>query len=1021
MAEYNFERQQRSDEESVQGNFSGGLNTIAPPLNIPYTDSASLLNMVPENSGRLVKRKGTRLMYHSAVTAVGCFITNMTTGLGYNLLVGKEGVNIRIWEVINDTCTLVISKTNVFSTAAESATPTAVRTNEIEPRLIFFTQTNKPIQLRFTEKQSSTTGAATSLVFVDARFKNATISNSIVFQDRVRVPGATLSYNGGTQELTINNLPVSANPTKQVDIVTVTWQWWAEATLWRGDRFWKGLTRFNTTATDRILPVPASIISDMDDLNPTTYLAYPFEITSASDPIAYYTKKTDGKPQTATEWYHSDGAIYNYSATDYVNPSPFFAVFGSLSGAVPIQVYFSRRREVRFRNNTGTLRVDHLDVYSNGKKVQVIWFGSGLVAAYMDVVPFKTTGVCNAITDPVKYIAFETAKAGVPTTARVEMIHNRADHVGTAAITTRYDSNDGSYVPIYGLGQYCDTVNGFYPGDGELYQDRLVLSNFPHTPFTVVMTNTADTVTPGVYYDSVQVTDDLGGLATDPLDFVIAGESQDFITKTVEWQGNLFVFCRYNTYRATGANGVITPQSRSVSLVAHIGCVNKSCTTRADTTLFFVSDSGIYSLVPGTFNNEYTVQEVSLKIRDKFGLTRTKLYENLAWLTYDNVERFLYVGYPAEGLTYTSRRIYVLNTFRNAWTEYDTPGGFNAFNATAYTDRAIGSALGCICAIHWSASNIPNRYGILKFDAATYLDFYNTVDNVVPHTPLVTYTAPVTQQYYRVDVGQRSFPYIPYNSITDIIVKINGVKTTQWQKHPSGHIYLAEPPDAGATITFEPRLPVTDSESGRGLYNVFTSVDMPVVVYFLDGALDTNYTNHVLTDGVDSSNATFTVAPSGSVAKAYGVAYPAYYISPSFALESLNRVKSLSHLSVLFDNTLAHEVWAYSQLGVTQDPGVVDTYRQRVNVSLLYLVNYAYDGQVEYDIYNYSALTWDAGAYDVGNPVDQFLTDQIHKLTLSGSAYSVQFCLFSYDETVFRLNAYQLSGKVHPGNSSFKE
>ena len=222
-------------------------------------------------------------------------------------------------------------------------------------------------------------------------------------------------------------------------------------------------------------------------------------------------------------------------------------------------------------------------------------------------------------------------------------------------------------------------------------------------------------------------------------------------------------------------------------------------------------------------------------------------------------------------------------------------------------------------------------------------------------------------------------------------------------------------------ISFEPRLPVTDSPSGQNFYDVAQPVDISTIVFFRDSVIDVGYTGHIITDGVDRTVASWTAPPIAPSKASYGSAYPAYYISPSFALESLNRVKSMSHLSVIFDNTLGHDVWRHSQLVATQDVGVVDTYRQRLNSSLLYIVNYAFNGITEMDLYRYPALTWDAGEYDVAVPVDQFLTNQIHKIPLQGSAYSVQFCLFSYDETAFRLNAYQLMGKVHPGNSSFQE
>src|SRR5207237_5722581 len=94
---------------------------------------------------------------------------------------------------------------------------------------------------------------------------------------------------------------------------------------------------------------------------------------------------------------------------------------------------------------------------------------------------------------------------------------------------------------------------------------------------------------------------------------------------------------------------VLSASNRVISFVSSNGCVNSRCITRTDFSVLYLSDTGVYNINPLVENGEYTVKELSIKVRDKFGLTREPVYEELPWLTYDSVFKQVMVGYTAKG------------------------------------------------------------------------------------------------------------------------------------------------------------------------------------------------------------------------------------------------------------------------------------------------------------------------------------------------------------------------------------
>src|SRR5574338_808549 len=138
--------------------------------------------------------------------------------------------------------------------------------NEIPTRELFLTGLNKPVQLQFAELVSTVTGSSsTSVIFEEASPANGLNAQSIIlFKDREMVTGTLgYSYDALTRRLTVTGIPAYTGETT-FDAVIVTWQWWAEALQWYGDRFYKTAPRFHVNATTDVnVAIPRELRTDL--------------------------------------------------------------------------------------------------------------------------------------------------------------------------------------------------------------------------------------------------------------------------------------------------------------------------------------------------------------------------------------------------------------------------------------------------------------------------------------------------------------------------------------------------------------------------------------------------------------------------------------------------------------------------------------------------------------------------------------------------------------------------------------
>jgi len=1018
-------------EDSIQSNNFGGLNTTANPINCPYSDSPFLTNISVDISGNVNKRRGTYLLYNSVTPTQGASMMPFTTGLGYNHVVVKSGSTLFLFEVINDVATIIMSKTSVFTSAAQFVKPSFVRTSEVEPRLLLFTGVNKPVQLKFAEQQTTTTlgSPATSIVIPDTltRYVHAATENMVVYVDRVRQTNPSFSYSAGN--LTVGNITL-ATGTRVVDICIVTWAWWAEAMRWQGNRYYQITTRNNATNADLSIPIPLFARTDLNPLRSGNNNFNIVPYNQAALPNGYSNPNTN-KPSTATTFGFSDGGVYTPSALQSLNPSSLFITFGALSGSTPLPLYWIRRRELRLNNNI-PLVPTAIDVFVDGvKRNQIRTAGPTPVA--QDYFLFSDDGIGNAVailnnTTPALYLSFEwETQIGVNFSSFVEVVNNNKTHIGFNALSTREPYRDGGYVPAFGIGLFADYLNGFYPRQVSLYQGRVVLGGFPHIPLQVVFSAVTDTIIPGSFYNYYQITDDLSGTPNDPFDVVVSSTPDDRAISFQEWQGNLFCFTRRGVFRIAGINQPLSAISSAVDTVATMGLVNEQCVVVTDTSMMYLSDFGVFDLVPYTVSGEYQVRERTLKIRDKFGVTLNPNLETLPWLKYDQAQRIVYLGYPVEGEFYTCRKLFVYSTFRESWTEYDTPGSFQSFSAGSYTDRALGTRFGMLCTRFRSAIGIPSDLCFIRFDDTRYIDFRqryvesSSGSGISQPTtnalPTVTFTTKAGQRGYSTTYSETrqstAFLISPYTNVQDCLVTLNGIKLTfdvDYKKLPSGNVYLLADPGVGKTLNITARRPIADSLEGQALYNTTAPFDASIYIVYIDNVLQSDLSG-VYTFQTIGTAQFMTITSRQSAVVELGVAYMAIYSTPVFNAGTLGNYKRITHVLAFMSNVEAQETYTADDVNTLASQAtepIVDLYKTRVGCDFLVQYSSTQDVDISYDAYGYSTLVWDDSTFDIAPTARAFNKYQLLKQPIIGTGYAIQFIIFSYDEAYFSLAGYQL-------------
>jgi len=701
-----------------------------------------------------------------------------------------------------------------------------------------------------------------------------------------------------------------------------------------------------------------------------------------------------------------------------ITPSPFFVTFGAvdpLKAGTATTIYISRQRQLPFNGGNG---VSGSNLYVQRDAV---------VQAQNIGMPGNVYGDYRLYNKNASYTQLLTAggighdidftggvEAGVPANARMRITNREVGlYVGTAASNLPTPRTDGSWVPCYGLGSYANYATGSFPRNVCLFQSRLCFSGFPQNPLVVAMSSAVDSTIPGEYYASFQQ-DVLATLPTDPLDVVLSGAADDYITGIAEYQGSLFSFTRRAVYRvSTSGRGTVTADNVSALSVATQGLVNPFSLCTADDTLMLLSDDGVYAVVTGSSSQEtteYRLEELSTKVRNKF--TPSTISQALSWMAFDRVDKSLVVALATTGDVSTASTLLVFGMFRQTWTEYDTPGRFNTFVGVTVSDTTNKQKF-LMAVSRVMTAGVPQDTTFLQMHDERYLDYITRATGTgSPQTltiqprPIATYTVVTDVQDYLV-----SWRMLPMLDVQDCHVTVDAVVLVfgvDYIKTPGNNIRILTYQLPGSPVVVAYRRPDTDYETGRVRYATDVPLNLSHAVLYADNALRFEPLNFTVSD----AGVVTTTAPSLTVLEA-GSSYASYHMTPLFTWGTLKAFKRLMYWLGFFDNTFALDTYALASVNTASgQPAqeIVGMPRTRLDCNVSFVYNAHDTGDTSVDVYGFQTLVWDASLFDVFLPTQ---TDNyvLLKNALQGVGYSFQGIVWSMDECAWRLVGYQLDGK----------
>jgi hypothetical protein len=1094
-----LERSQPPTPDGIQASNFGGLNTVSSPLAIPYEDSPLLLNAVVNINGAIEKRKGSRVVRSDTIPGTGITLIPVTTTLGYYFQVVKNGKDIQLFELVGNELLLRMTKSNVWSSAAENIKASYVSTSEPEQRIIMCTGLNVPVQLTFTERRYLFTASqAWNGTFIPEAelLKTATTTNALYFVDGALTAVTNVSYNAPLKRLNITYNQTFPPGSYVLDVVLITWQWWTEALFYYGDRFFDTVTRFNDKPTDRHVAIPANLRDDIDPLDTFPNL-YPITVLYHNSPnYVYYTPNASRLPLGFRQYGFSDGTVqqpivanwigtatngqvtFNIGTTDSnwywatpqttyavfngtqvfvqslsfngntltvtlsngvtpgppppgnydilqvlhnvmpIVPSPFFITFGAIQPRGDQQtVYISRQRGLPFNGGNGIIGQN---LYVKRDDIIQFQYIGGPNSNYGDYQLFNFKGQYTALTSltaVATHIDFTgSSEVGVPASAKIRIVNKQiSKFVGTSATNSDTPRVDGSWVPCYGISAYANYYTGSFPGCVALYQGRLVFAGFPQNPLAVAFSSVTDFTVPNELYMSFQI-GTFNDKPQDPVDVLITSTADDFITGLVEHQGNLFVFTRNSLFRVSAAGrGVLTADNVAISSVAKKGTPNQNCITKANDTLVFMSDDGVYLVTPSAGDTssvvDYKLEEISTKVRNRFSNT-TPTKRELPWVAFNAVSKTLVVAQPRKDDTKVASYLLTFDMFRQAWSEFDTVGHFNTFTGATCTDIASRDAFILVVSRNRLS---PTDTVYLKLDDRRYLDFVvsatgtgSGLNVTVPRLPYTQHTTSQGVRDYRI-----TFPVLPLSDVQDVTVKYNNQTLDFGVGYVKTHngIRLLFDPVNNATLTISHRRPDTDYDAGKLRYNTQTALDLSHAFCYVDNIPLLEFNGFTVTHNPTDTVVNIGTAPNNSKIEV-GVIYTTVYATPTFTWDTLRNYKRLLYWTGLFDNAAERYTITDVNTNSNQDAeSLVGKPKTRFDCNVSFVYNNTEEGYTSADLYGFDELVWDFGLFDIYLPY-QYDDYVLLKQALQGVGYSFQCLIWTTDEAGFKLIGYQISGKI---------
>ena len=1002
-----FQREQQTDDFSIQSYNFGGLNTTASRLNVPFSDATELLNTNVGLDGSLLKRKGTLKLSNPAAGSAG-YGVGVRSVLGYNHSVVSTGTDIIIYSRVNDSYTIERTFTNVYTSSANPEPTQWIQLPDTYSRVLALRADRPPVEVFAVERRVNQVVNATNIITVGNQIVgDHTSVTPATFMDTVyltRADGTKLTYKGGTLSYTYNagtglvsiTIPFTtlANEPISFDVVGFRWCWWAESIKWLGDRFFDNLNRFNVTANDNNVAVPAGMRSDVESVPDMVVL-----LTSTSSSADDF--DVVSQPTTATEYNLSDGSVYVPGVNNYIQSSPNFITFGTTRTPLPQppeSIKLTRYRELRFRQTESAI-AGNVRTTVDGVLKPTNYTGATF-GSYTPILLTPAVTQATLTSQEVKWLGFVGSfPIGVRPTDVITMTNAQLSGVNGIQLEVEESTfRSGSYRRTYGLAAFTDSTQGIYPSVGCVYQGRLALSGISNDKSRILLSSIDSTED---RYSFFQLTDDLEGLPTDPFDVVVSGgDSADFIVGMVEWNNSLFALTRRSVYRISGGDQPLTATRRLVTYISNIGLVNPRCISRTDSAVYYLSDGGVFNLTPRVEDSEFMAIEKSLKVRDLILNRDTSKVVAGASMFFDSRQRRLHVALPNKSDNVReSSDLLVLDTVREAWTLYKTTGQLRIQSMYENVDNSSGAYA---LVAYTSTGNLLLDYSKRYTDNTTVY----TGNTNYNHTIIVGYGTPAIEAVQRYSIPDGLLTS-SISSVDDLRVYVGTTANpteVEFTKYDE-YVYLANPTLAGETVWFVVKSTVNSSPQGQLRYG--TAAKYPYTLWL--GDVVVNPVSESLTFNTSTKVATLTVAWTGLTSDTFTIGnhYYANYTSSMFTQQQLGTLKRTKHAYLYFNNESPDNF-------TTGD--VIEAYKIRTNANIAML----YDSDdnsanTSVDIYGYEDIVWDNAYFDTVESSDRRDQYVLFKEPLIGIGYSYRLSVYSYDDAKWNLVGYQIDASRNKG------
>jgi hypothetical protein len=762
-------------------------------------------------------------------------------------------------------------------------------------RLLILTNNHPPVQLSFLERilEFTCTNAGTQqitapVLSTDSPLWNDTTINGSFLIDSNNVIRVLSSKSPGFT-MTVPGLGLAINQLTTQTLVNISWQWWAEALLWQGKDIAQSTTRYNVTAIDQNVKIPADLLTDMDQRFKESAYRRIFYAPSTNFLIGF--ALPTNTPTTPDTFGHGSGQ--RYTGTTTLDHTPFFATFGGTQAAnTQTTAAFWRSRELRFNAGLG-ISASNLEVFFGGelRTFRTTYVSTNQMGDYsLEADSFgaeQTRGASITNTSTIATSVTLATDGNIPTYAKEFYLSNtETKWFNTSARKVMYTklpagggTLDGTYVPAFGLGNFCDYSRGVFTTFGAIFRDRLVLKTATSSVDQFVFSATSDTLSPGEYYSFFQITDALKDSIDDPFTLNVTSKSRERPTALLSWQQALFVFTSSSTYSINGGE-LFGPESYTTSLVSSYGAFNQRCVVATNLTVLFLNRFGLFDLLNKNNTTDYGAFERSESVRPFFVQSPIpSTLDNLPFLTLNDSNNKVYIGLPDSLDTTVCTRILSLNLSWDSWSTLSSASPFSVASACQ-----IGNSM-----VFTVRNPFTTSISILQMDARHNLDYAQDRGGLTAiTTPVAGYAvpasiAPVTPQ------GLVLTPY-PSPPVLKEYATLSKLGTNYYQS-------------SGSFAGLLPRNYMHDISECSPVIGTQAELEPSPYCFILPNDPFPIYPRLSSSAGSLQFVATGSasgIAPGNPLV--LGTIYPSIFASPTFNASSLGRLKRLKKLHLLFDN-----------------------------------------------------------------------------------------------------------------------